>query len=306
MSDQTAVKNEEGLRIGGGRGPAYPAISLREAITRVNQIRDANAAKTALATETAYKIWGFKGSSGASRPIKSSLNYYGLLDYLGRGDDQKVKLSELALRIIFDKLPNSPERAVALREAALKPAIHEKLMQEFGLSIPADVVLERFLVRDQGYAESAAAVIIPVYKDTLDFARLINPDIIPNSNGEKKHEHVLKSPAKIGDYVQWTSNGTDQFKPPRKVVWVAEDGSHLRVFGSPTGIPMTEVAVVDPPGPPPAAAIRQETENSAQQPDISVFQIGNRLQITADVDAAGLAKLKQVLEQYEAILKLLR
>jgi hypothetical protein len=32
----------------------------------------------------------------------------------------------------------------------------------------------------------------------------------------------------------------------------------------------------------------------------------DRLQITADVDAAGLAKLKQVLDQYEAILKLLR
>jgi len=33
---------------------------------------------------------------------------------------------------------------------------------------------------------------------------------------------------------------------------------------------------------------------------------GNRLQITADVDAAGLVKLKEVLAKYEDILKLLK
>ena len=33
---------------------------------------------------------------------------------------------------------------------------------------------------------------------------------------------------------------------------------------------------------------------------------GNRLQSTADVDAAGVAKLKEVLAKYEEILKLLK
>jgi hypothetical protein len=46
---------------------------------------------------------------------------------------------------------------------------------------------------------------------------------------------------------------------------------------------------------------------SADMADISVFQVGgNRLQITADVDSEGLAKLKKVLDQYEQILKLLK
>ena len=39
---------------------------------------------------------------------------------------------------------------------------------------------------------------------------------------------------------------------------------------------------------------------------IDVLLRGNRLQITADVDAAGLGKLKDVLTKYEEILKLLQ
>jgi hypothetical protein len=42
------------------------------------------------------------------------------------------------------------------------------------------------------------------------------------------------------------------------------------------------------------------------QKDISVLLVGNRLQITADVDSAGLVKLKDVLTKYEEILKLLQ
>ena len=38
--------------------------------------------------------------------------------------------------------------------------------------------------------------------------------------------------------------------------------------------------------------------------DISVLQIGNRLEITANVDADGLAKLKDILGKYEEILKI--
>ncbi len=59
-----------------------------------------------------------------------------------------------------------------------------------------------------------------------------------------------------------------------------------------------------------APALRQDhqpaAESGAAKPDISVLQVGNRPPITAHVDAVGLTKPKQVLEQYEAILKLLK
>ena len=40
-------------------------------------------------------------------------------------------------------------------------------------------------------------------------------------------------------------------------------------------------------------------------PQIDVLLRGNRLQITADVDAAGLQTLKEMIGRYEEILKLL-
>src|ERR1700730_14667865 len=118
--DASTTKKEDATRIISGRGPAYPSISLREAIKRATEIKDANATRTMLSPETLYRIWGFKGSSGTSRPILASLGYYGLLDYVGRGDDRKVKLSDLAVRIVLDTLPNSIQRSESLKQAALK------------------------------------------------------------------------------------------------------------------------------------------------------------------------------------------
>jgi hypothetical protein len=55
-----------------------------------------------------------------------------------------------------------------------------------------------------------------------------------------------------------------------------------------TGLPMNDLTVAGP------------------KPDINVLQTGNRLEITANIDLAGLPKLKEMLDHYEKILKLLK
>lgn len=117
--------------------------------------------------------------------------------------------------------------------------------------------------------------------------------------------------AEIG---QWTSGGVDQLKPHGKVVWVSSDRTHLRVYGNMTGIPMAEVTVLEGAKPPKAAVIGTATETDraesvqpeARQKDISVFLTGNRLEITATVDSKTLPVLKQMLDKYEEILKLMQ
>ena len=47
------------------------------------------------------------------------------------------------------------------------------------------------------------------------------------------------------------------------------------------------------------------SDNNDDVNDINVLLTGKRLQITADVDAAGIKRLKQMLTKYEEILKLL-
>jgi hypothetical protein len=99
----------------------------------------------------------------------------------------------------------------------------------------------------------------------------------------------------------------DQFKPPRKVTQI--EGGIAFVHGSLTGIEMNELSVVPAPAPILPAGMNKPTTSQANAPegdgnDISVLLASNRLQITADIDAAGLEKLEKMLVKYKEILKL--
>jgi hypothetical protein len=76
---------------------------------------------------------------------------------------------------------------------------------------------------------------------------------------------------------------------------------------------MEQVTVTNAPAPKPALELGKsfiaepsDRDNgpSDDVPQIDVLLRGNRLQITADVDAAGLQTLKEMIGKYEEILKL--
>jgi hypothetical protein len=58
-------------------------------------------------------------------------------------------------------------------------------------------------------------------------------------------EEFTPTGIKIGDAVQWTSQGTDQFAEPRKIKSISEDGEYAFVEGSNTGIPVKELSVTE-------------------------------------------------------------
>lgn len=176
MSEPTDDK-----RAGVGRGPAYPFIGLAKAIERVEQIRDQNMLKIAAAPIDYYKSWQYSGESGNARQTLAALNQYGLVEYVGRGDQRQVRLSELARRIVLDQVPNSPERAAAIRSAALAPTVHLKLWEKYGAAIPPEYVLQTFLTRDGDFNLGSVANVISVYRDTFDYAGLGEPIILPES-----------------------------------------------------------------------------------------------------------------------------
>jgi len=49
---------------------------------------------------------------------------------------------------------------------------------------------------------------------------------------------------KIGDYVQWTSGGADQFLKLRRVIAVSSCEEYVQVEGSLTGIPVAQISQV--------------------------------------------------------------
>src|SRR5437764_345863 len=98
------------------RSPNYPSINLKEAIAKA-KLFHAQEKKQAAPIGVAVKHWGFSSFSGPARGMASALLKYGLLEEEGRGDDRRVKLSRLALNILLDEQPVSPERDTAIKEA---------------------------------------------------------------------------------------------------------------------------------------------------------------------------------------------
>ena len=132
----------------------------------------------------------------------------------------------------------------------------------------------------------------------------------PTVKSKRGHRHGKGPAPQVGDYVQWTSDGVDQFKPARKVTQIQD--RHVWIDGSQTGIPISEVTVVEPPAPIPVATLTtpaksgpSDKEGDGNEISVLVTPQG-RLQISADLDVKGIGKLKQMLEQYEQILKLLQ
>ena len=127
---------------------------------------------------------------------------------------------------------------------------------------------------------------------------------------KRGHRHGKGPAPEVGDYVQWTSDGVDQFKPARKVRQIS--GSPRLGRWRQTGMPISEVTVVEPPASirsqslrPPAKSGPSNNEGDGNEISVLVTPQG-RLQISADLDVKGLGKLKQMLEEYEQILKLLQ
>jgi hypothetical protein len=132
----------------------------------------------------------------------------------------------------------------------------------------------------------------------------------PTGKSKRGHRHGKGPAPQVGEYVQWTSDGVDQFRPARKVTQIQD--RYVWVDGSQTGVPLSEVTVVEPPAPIPVATLTTpaksgllDKEGDGNEISVLVTPQG-RLQISADLDVKGLGKLKQMLERYEQILKLLQ
>jgi hypothetical protein len=196
--------------------------------------------------ESFYQVWDLGAQSSGSRQTMAALNHFGLVEYVGRGEERKVKLTPLATYIVFDKQQQSPERDAKIRTAALMPAIHAELWKKYGALLPADVAIETYLTRDRGYNEKAAKSLLGEYKSTLKFAGLDKPDNIPSDVGEKS---ILEPPpirdVAVGDLVQIEIDGAAQLEKPARVRAVQDHEGQKWVFvdGSETGIPMSQIIV---------------------------------------------------------------
>jgi len=232
------------------RSPNYPLFNLEDALNKARQLHEDYGVHS-IAVNLAHKKWGYAEHGSVGNQCIAALKAYGLLSIDGKGKSRKVQLTDSVDRIIRD----APDRSSLLERSARAPTIHAEILEEYsGKGLPPDDVLKQYLVweRDGGrFNEDVVDSFIERLRETLEFSGLdidqesgggLEVDTSNNGNGPK----TPSTKVQVGSLVQWTSKGVNQFSKPHVVVSTFDDDWAF-VEGSPTGIPMSELSVVDQP-----------------------------------------------------------
>jgi hypothetical protein len=142
------------------RSPEYPAVGLREATGKIQQLYEAIGASSRSRDEAATLI-GYSGINGTSLTMLSALSKFGLLE--GR---KEVRVSELAKNIIRNGI-GSPQRVAAIKQAAEKPPLFSEIGSRFEEGWEVDDL--RDWLRSKNYISNAASKAVYAYLETKDF-----------------------------------------------------------------------------------------------------------------------------------------
>jgi hypothetical protein len=239
-----AVTGEAAGRPPRTRSPNYPAVSLKEAVTKAREIYDSATKRHAVGVEVIASVWGNKPKSSTFKITLAAMQYFGLLAEAPNGEHRLLKLTPLALDIIADYAEGSAERSAAIQKAALLPKIHAELWKRWGAELPPDGEIRRYLVRERGFNDNTVAEFIKEYKDTLSFAKLGTGGKITGADTAADGEHA--DAVKVGDFVQWASQGADQWREPKRVAGFSPDGEYAFIDGEQSAVPVEQLTVETP------------------------------------------------------------
>lgn len=180
------------------RSPAYPSISLEAAIEKA-KIVWASENHNSAPISALLEHLGFSSATGTALRTIAALKQYGLLEDTGRGDDRKGQLTRLAKNIILDEREDSSERDSAIREAALKPKMHQHLWGKYKGSMPSDTTLRMYLLRDMRFSTAGANALLKEFKESKAFAKLDSYDnMSPTEDREDSGDDKQESTDLIG------------------------------------------------------------------------------------------------------------
>lgn len=172
------------------RSPAYPNITLADAIDYARKIHDQDR-QHSVPRDVAAQHMGFAGPSGASDRALSALSHYGLIEKAGKGE---IRVSALALRILHPANPT--ERREALHQAAFNPDLFRDLRERYPGASPTQATLASHLAR-MNFAPIAIPPATKAYLETCNYLQRENAyDAI---HGADKSAHEAQTPS-LSDY----------------------------------------------------------------------------------------------------------
>lgn len=224
------------------RSPEFPYISLPEAIARVEQLITAYQRHPARIKNVA-PLWDYKPASSSFLRNVAALRSFGLVDETGSGDDRKIAVSDLGMRITADKRPGATEAAI--RKAFDTCTILSDYRQQWGKRRPPDTECLSELTLDRGFGDDAARKFLSVYDESVAFAE--NAQDGGSPAGEVPLAAKDLPSFDVGMYVQWEQNGVLKLEQPGKLVGFSADGKYAFVDGATAGIPRSELIAAEAP-----------------------------------------------------------
>jgi hypothetical protein len=149
-----------------GRSPAYPYISLVQAIVRAEQLWRA-VGSVEVEADVARRHWGYGPKSSGGVQVEAALKQFGLLEISGRATERKLRLSPLARNLVQPAPLDQHSRWSLTARAAMSPKIHRALHSEWGPRPPLNA--ENMLVENLGFNARGAQHLIAEYKDTFAY-----------------------------------------------------------------------------------------------------------------------------------------
>jgi hypothetical protein len=202
MEDQETRKKD--------RSPNFPFISLEAAIERCKAFYEEERRGAAPVPRVA-KHWKYSASSSGLIQTIAALKSYGLMVDEGSGAERKLRLTEMALRILLDNRPDSTERVELIKRAALNPSVSSDVHGNWTDGLPSDDTLNHSLIFERSFAPQNAARAVRILKENQRFAMLTRSDGLSFVSQRDSDNNGLT----IGEDMTQTSDW-DLSEPPRQ------------------------------------------------------------------------------------------
>jgi len=200
------------------------------------------------------------------------MKYYALIDIQGEGDARRIRVSDLAKRIILDEREDQAEKRALIREVALSPSAHRSLYEEYRTGLPSDGTVLHFLMFTKGYNREAARDLLDEFKQTASYIGLYEPSTSLDKDEPEAEENPAPPKVSVGDLVQATVNGQDVFPEGARVLGFSDDYAWVFVDKASGGLKLEEITVLE------AAQKNPPAQERPLIPDALLAGLANREQ----------------------------
>ena len=156
------------------RSPAYPHISLPDAVWLVQKIKPVAGGSYAVSLGAAAEALGLAPESSWLNLRLAALKKFGLIEDLPASETRERHVRLTSTAVMLATIPHSDVMNRVLRQqAALRPPIYEDLWNRFGPILPANEPMREYLVKERAFNPQSVDALLDNFRSTIEYAELM-------------------------------------------------------------------------------------------------------------------------------------